>query len=702
MITPPRPSPSRRLAAPALARRRLGAAARPALWIGAALLLLLPPGRSMGRPRGAPPDLFVAETRDWRIVLPASTVALRADPRHHLPLLLHEEGKEPWTRHFVARYQPHHPVVLGPPEAKWAGPSAVQLGEATSELRGDAQKVLKALIGLSFAYRPKAAPFVVVDDRDYPMALHAATLAGLRGGLLLPVGPRGLSVESARRLLRAHASEVVVAGPEALASALGAGRDDTPLVHLAEAEAVAEESARWWQRARHGPVRHLVVTNPADTQGYFSPPHLSLLAPFYAVSRGGTLLTTGADPEEIAEAVAAFEATHGPVTHITFVGDYLALGMKEMVDPDQVYSGVEHPRRFKIPLLAGLEHLEPAAYAVARLAAEDVYDLSYQVGRIVAPERTLTPRREALILSNADLKFIVAELVSMVSAKELENVGYAVHAYYGRQVNRELVRAELPGKHLIVWHGHPRDLTVDYEIGVVDQRLDAGLVVLQGCYTLDRNDPYVMVQQGAAAVVGTYMAVYSASGSAFAKTFLDAMLYHDADLGEAMVHARNYLLAYVALKRRRGHDDWRKTYRAALSFDLWGDPTARPVAPLRTPAHPPVRLERRGQTLRFVLPERPWGTLAAGRYRVDPTPGAELGAIYTRKRSWGDVRRLQEMYFGWVELPDLEGAPKLRTAIPDRDWASVYVPARHRLYLLVHNDAAEALRPEGLSFMLER
>ena len=37
------------------------------------------------------------------------------------------------------------------------------------------------------------------------------------------------------------------------------------------------------------------------------------------------------------------------------------------------------------------------------------------------------------------------------------------------------------------------------------------------------------------------------------------------------------------LKKRRKHSDWPKTYRAALAFALWGDPTARPALPVQPP-----------------------------------------------------------------------------------------------------------------------
>jgi hypothetical protein len=235
---------------------------------------------------------------------------------------------------------------------------------------------------------------------------------------------------------------------------------------------------------------------------------------------------------------------------------------------------------------------------------------------------------------------------------------------------------------------------------VVDQVLDASLVFLQGCYTLDRNDPYVLVQQGAAGVIGTYMAVYSASGSAFAKTVLDAMLYYAADQGEALVHARNYLLAYVAMKRQRGHTDWRKTWRAALSFDLWGDPTLSPMRPRQSPAQPPVRLLHEDGVLRFEVPEPRFSGLSAGRYTLESVAGGQLGSIYTRSDDWGQERRMQPFYFGWVDLPDHETEPELFSDVPEDEWVTLWAPHRRRLYLMVHNRAEREMGREGLVFRL--
>lgn len=675
-----------------------------------ALALVLPAGaRAEPAHRKAAafvPDLYLVEGQDWRVVLPASVLAARGAPdRRVSPVILYEDGKGPWVRHLLEGLRPRRVAIVAPESGTEATGLLAEMAQGSSKrVRVETVQARPGEAALRLAERvlpAGEAPVWLVDAEDYPGALLAAVASGAEHGVLLPVGPAGVALEEALTFAADHGGRAVFAGaaPDGLA---GAAETHQVTVETVATDRLVERAVKALS-GEDGAPAHVVFANPADVRGYFSPPHLSVLAPLYALGKRAPLLLTSGKPDALEAELAAHEARFGPVTHATLVGDYLAIGLREMKDPDQVHRKKKNPRRFKVPLLAGVVDRAPAEYAVARLAAEDAYDLSLQVGRILAPRRLARGEKPVLLLSNADLKFIMAELISKATAKEMESLGLDVDAFYGARIDRDLIRKEIEGKQVVIWEGHPRDLTVDYEIGVVDQQLDAGLVFLQGCYTLDRNDPYVLVQQGAAAVAGTYMAVYSASGSAFAKAFFDAMLYQGADEGEAMMHARNYLLAYVELKRRRHHSDWRKTFRAALSFDLWGDPTARPLVPAQPAKAPPVRLVRDKNALRMVVPAEPWPTLRAGRYKVDLTPGAQLGSIYTHyEAKWGDDRKMQEVYFAWIDLPDFDAPPHLVTAISDRHWATVWAPKRHRLYLIVHNDAAEEVGRANLKFRLER
>ncbi len=672
------------------------------------------------------PDLYMVAGRDWRVVLPVSVLAAAGEKS--APVLLPELGKGRWFDHFISRYEPTRPALIVPtdgdgkptaylpweegptfPEPEGGPIKLVDLSARVSELP---LLLAEEIVPLSSV--DPGPPVWIVSDADYHTGLLAAVAAGAERGILVPVAAdreditRALSFARARRapvrLALSHSEESSPASSALKAAVLEAALvGDVPVEVVKGVDALTGRAAAGFAGLRSAELRgHVVFTNPADVEGRFSPPHLSLLAPLFAISRQASLVLTDGDPEKTERKLEAFEEEHGSVSHVTLIGDYLTLRMREMLDPDDVHEGVDEPRRFKVPSLAGVIDLQPAEYATGRLAAEDVHDLSLQIGRIMAPRRALgSKKRPALMLANADEIFVIAELVSMATVKEMRNTGWDVTAYYGDEIDRDLIFDEMPGKQVIIWTGHPRDLTVDYDIGVVDQMLDSSLVFLQGCYTLDRNDPYVLVQQGAGGIIGTYMAVYSASGSAFAKTVLDAMLYYGADQGEAMVHARNYQLAYVEMKRQRGHRDWRKTWRAALSFDLWGDPTLRSVQPRREPEKPPVRLKREGEVLRFLVPAERYSGLAAGRYTLESVAGGQLGAIYTRSDDWGDERRSQPFYFGWVDLPEHDEPPELESKVPDDEWVTVWAPKRQRLYILVHNRAERAVGREGLVFRLK-
>src|SRR5690606_32302443 len=117
--------------------------------------------------------------------------------------------------------------------------------------------------------------------------------------------------------------------------------------------------------------------------------------------------------------------------------------------------------------------------------------------------------------------------------------------------------------------------------------------------------------------------------------------------------ARNYLLAVVELKKRRGFTDWRKTLRAALSFDLWGDPEAPPPVPVRAPKKPPVTAKLQGNRLAVRIPRSALPLSEAGAYQASVRPGGALAGLYNFiEDEAGEVvgRRLSELVFVDVGL----------------------------------------------------
>jgi hypothetical protein len=231
---------------------------------------------------------------------------------------------------------------------------------------------------------------------------------------------------------------------------------------------------------------------------------------------------------------------------------------------------------------------------------------------------------------------------------------------------------------VLVWEGHVRDLALAAQGGVTVERAPP-FVVLQGCSTLDRSDPFILLEHGTQALIATSAAIHSASGSAFARALFDSLVYDQDDLGTAVRDARNYLLALTELKRRRGYRDWTKTYRAALAFALWGDPTTpSPVGASRS-KRPPVTWEVGDAQVLLTIPTQRLKRERVGRYVAQPLPRAMLGGLLL---SDGDrpERRLKELFYGAFVAP--LGVTVACPPAPEWEVVSLYAPATHTLSVL--------------------
>src|SRR5690606_9649001 len=194
----------------------------------------------------------------------------------------------------------------------------------------------------------------------------------------------------------------------------------------------------------------------------------------------------------------------GRFDFVTLVGDWLAIPLREVQDVDQAARGGETPRVHKIPPFVDLEG-RPSDRAVGRLAALDVYDLSRWVARIV--HGVGDDADGVLVFANAHDKFILGETISRTTSAELANAGVPVRSFYRGEITRERIEAELPRHALVLWEGHPTHLTLGDDALPAPQRpLPPSTVFLEGCYTMDRADPFVLVERGANAVLGTYIA----------------------------------------------------------------------------------------------------------------------------------------------------------------------------------------------------
>lgn len=646
-----------------------------------AAALLAPVLGAPATARGEAADAVLVEGSSWRRVLPTYAAVARKPGKGSKaaavlpPVILWTDGEERWTLEQLARHRVKRPLEIG---LSGEAPAPVPGSRRIEAPDASIDEVLAATF-----FAKRRAPFVYLSDGvDYPAALAGAALAAATASPLLVAdgdleATAAVAGELARQL---GAEEVVVLGTGSSAVEEAAGH---PVRVLSAPGALAAYN----ERVRG--TRHLVITAPSDTVGPFSPPRLSLAAVPYALGRGAALAFAGAGaggnrtPEEVTVALEA--RGHGPFDAVTLVGDALSLPHREVVDVDQVARGVADPRVHKLPAFVEPDGLA-ADRAVGRLAALDVFDLSRWVARLI---HRIEGPPSVLVFANADEKFLLGEAISGATTRELANAGLRVERYVRDEITPERIRQELDEHSLVLWEGHPRDLTLDDDaLPAPEQGLPPSTFFLQGCYTLDRSDPYVLVERGADAVIGTYMAVYSASGSAFAKAFIDAQLYRGRTAGEALASARNYLLASVELRKRRGHGDWRKSLRAATSFDLWGDPTAPPEFRAREPRRPPVKAVLKGDRLSVQVPRGRLEPSRAGLYTAAVRPNGQLSALYDHDPEIGPDRRLVELFFAEVEVPESFGPNPTVEGRYDPDlYAWVFSPRTRTLSLVVHEQA---------------
>jgi hypothetical protein len=402
-----------------------------------------------------------------------------------------------------------------------------------------------------------------------------------------------------------------------------------------------------------------------------------------AVHQSPLFLTEQHEAAAVEDAAEEFLARHRySPTHVVLVGDELALQSHRIPDPVFAEGGPEARGGgtvIRVELFSEIQRNAPQDFAVGRIVAE-----SASIGSVLLARQLHEPpgkkKKPVVFLVNADSIFELGETISRTTVSELRNVGNRVYAYYREEVTQERIRQSLKEARVLVWEGHPRDLTLE-EGGIRDLATAPDFVFLQGCYTFDRSDPFILIENGTRALVATSAAIYSAPGSAFARALFDDLLYDGADLGTAVRNARNYLFALAKLQQARGHTDWPKTLRAALAFGLWGDPTLPPPLRRGQPARTPVRWERSETQLTLSIPQNTLTEATVGRYRARPVPRAMLGGLLLVE---GDRRRLKELFFTAQQTSDA-----VRTACPPGpgwDVVSLRAPRSGTLFVRARPD----------------
>ncbi len=510
---------------------------------------------------------------------------------------------------------------------------------------------------------------VVYRDDDDEARVRAAGFAAATGAALWPLdGDQLLTTES---LAPWKPESVYLAGDD-----LTDGKAADFGSRLVEPSEITSA----FQAVTGAAPKTLILTNPADLRGTFSPSGLSTVSGVLAAAhRSPVFPVPGADPAEIEKfANRLMKANDFLPEQILLVGDELAMRSHRVDDPVLAAGGPEARGGgtiVRVEIFSEIEHQRPQQFSLGRVVAENAVYASLSLARGLHVPSKLSDK-PIVFLANADEVFKLGETISRTTVNELRNVGIPVRSYYRDEITPEISRQALGSTDVLVWEGHPRDLTLEEKGGVAIESAPR-LVVLQGCYTLDRNDPLILIEKGTQAIVATSAAIYSAPGSGFARALFDAIAHDDADLGTAVRNARNYLLALALLKRERGHAGWQKTYRAALAFALWGDPTYRVhLAPGR-PDVRPITWSVDDSGLKLTIPRRRTREVVVDEYRAAPVPRAMLGGVVDRV---SDGRKATEM-FGTTQTVAPE---RTHACAPSEGWTvvSLYAPATETLTVL--------------------
>lgn len=585
----------------------------------------------------------------------------------------------------VLLFDPRDRSALEQFRSRWRGPvqcyhrpeTSLTVAPLMAEIAGGPCTVVDDLRGFARTLWPDVSAAVGVNTSDYVWLLRAAAFAGVSGHALIPLDD---AAEATPDALGGWHLGTLYLTPPTVRWAESARTIIPKVVELANSDALTGELLNTLDRR----PSVVVVANPSDRAGLFSPSSLSLLAPLVSTVHGAPLvLVAETQPERVEEEVLAFVDRHDlSPSHIIVVGDEIAIQSHRIKDPVLAAGGPEAlggGTVVRVELFSRIHEEQPQDLAVGRIVAEGLGQGSAMLARQYHQRRT-GPARPVVFLANADGMFRLGETISRSTAAELRNVGVPVRTYYHEEVTPSLTLRSLAATDVLVWEGHARDLTLEEQGGIAAVGAP-DVVVLQGCYTFDRSDPFILMDKGTVAILGTSTAIYSAPGSALARAFFDAILYDRADLGTATRNARNFLLTLAQLQRAREHVDWRKTYRAALAFALWGDPTLRPHIEPGKPRIAPVTWKMGQEELTLTLPARNLQRISVGPYHAEPPSRAMLGGLLLRD---GEKRQLKELYFA---VKNGGGAPRT-VCRPGEGWdvISLYAPRTDTLTVLARPD----------------
>lgn len=528
-------------------------------------------------------------------------------------------------------------------------------------------------VAYAWSLFPKADRVVVAPRKPHAELLQAARLAGTLKVPLFVLRDRADPIEGLKELLTSRGVKEVIAVGTAAQPCRNI--DGVKLTELADAVAVAAVHRK--ELLRGGPIRTLILANPAD------PKRESTLAPWVAVRKRAALLLTGPDGKDAAAVVAAalkdkdtatadsLLVLAGPEAIPATKRDNPAAGKDEQVD---VEPWVPHGPDL-LTLAAGRLFHDDRAVLPLVFARQRLFEHN--------PEPT-----KVLIASNPGDGLPLLETFSRNTGRQLANAGCKVTGLYGKaNLTGPELRALVPQSDIFLWEGHYRTLVDTYEMPKWTEPLRPSIIFLQSCLALNPAEAGLLFDRGAVAVVGSPNRTYSGSGGACSLGFLDALASDGRPAGAALRHAKNFLLCYAELKEKRLGEAAKlggANRRAAWTFTLWGDPTLnlpRPTPP--ADALPPLKYEVTKSRLILTLPAKRYPSTEVGVYRSEMWPGGRLAGLFS---SDDDANRhLIPFAFAEVGIPDAPDgkAPRLTSKVPARNYLLKWDARRKVAYLLL-------------------
>ncbi len=458
--------------------------------------------------------------------------------------------------------------------------------------------------------------------------------------------------------------------------------------HIRLADEAAVAAAHVKVLARKGPIQSLVIANPADVSD--TEPSMSTLAPWVAIRHHAALLLTdrcGSNVAGLVEEAVRQEAL-SKVESVIYVADLVSIPMEQRANPIPADKDSLIEMEPLTPTGA-----EPYTFAIGRLFHEDPAVVLLMLAREELLQAKTTPPR-ALIASDPSGSLAMLDIFSRNTAKELRNAGYGTTAFFGKEVNGDDLRRQMPAHDIFLWEGHHNTLIRDWAFPSWDEPLPPSLLFLQSCLALKEAKVQPHLSRGSVAVVGSSTRMYSASGGAYALAFFDALLYERLSLGCSLRQAKNFLLAYTLLKEKRlGRDAQRSgaNLRAAWAFTLWGDPTLKmPRGETPDNALPFVHHEVTGNTIVLDIPTESHSKVKSAKFQVEMLPNARLAGL-VRKDKEDETQPLVPFLFAEVHLPRAKPgqSPVLHGKVPSSHYVFCWDERRQTGYLLVQPRANE-------------